>query len=411
MTLCHFTESGAPLNPIATYQPDIWVLLTQAPGDNDQCMALAEALDRPALIKRLDWHVTDAAEDRAMVRRLLAGTSDAQQWRRAIGLHAPWPRIVIACGRRSDRIGFWIKRQSGGHTKVVSIGRARRPVASYDLLVAPPQFSLPERSNVINLSLPLARRRAANDDHVPAGARRSNVRSNIVPVPKPWFTILLGGETKQFAACESVLVDVARRAQMAANRHGGSVVVSTSRRTPPSLLAAVERVLDRPYIYRWSEASTDENPYETLLHQSAALFVTADSASMILDGCASGTPTYVVEYPERLDLRRRWRRLLFRLIRSAVEGLYDWGLCRAGERLDHAQDWLHANGILRYPRDLRQLHASVYEMGLARPAASFDPSTLLARKAANDLTEISGIRKVAARCRALHGWTPRRAAE
>lgn len=395
------------MDTITAFQPNIWVLLTQKPGDNDQCLALAEALDRPALVKRLDWHGADAMEDRAMVRSLLAETSDAQQWRRAIGLHAPWPLIVIACGRRSDRVGFWIKRQSGGHTKVVSIGRAHWPVASYDLLIAPPQFSLPERSNVINLSLPMARRRAANDDHVPAGAKRSN----IVPVPKPWFTILLGGETTQFAACESVLVDVARRAQMAANRHGGSVVVSTSRRTPPSLLAAVERGLDRPHIYRWSEASADENPYETLLRQSAALFVTADSASMILDGCGSGTPTYVIEYPERLDLRRRWRRRLFRLIRSAVEGLRDWDLRRAGERLDHAQDWLHAHGILRYPRDLRQLHASVYQMGLARPAAFFDPSRLPARKAANDLAEISGIRKVAARCRALHGRTPRCAAE
>jgi mitochondrial fission protein ELM1 len=379
------------LNSIDTFRPNIWVLLSHAAGDNDQSMALAEALDRPAAIKRLDWPVANAAEDRAMIRRLLAETPEARQWRSDIGLHAPWPRLVICCGRRSTRAGFWIKRQSGGYTKVVSIGRARRPVASYDLLVAPPQFSLPERSNVVNLSLPMARRRAPLGATMPAPA---------LSVPKPWFTILLGGEVKQFAVSEQALMQVARRAQVAADGHGGSVVVSTSRRTPPSLLAAVERVLDRPYIYRWSDKAAD-NPYDLLLRQSAALFVTADSTSMILDCCGSGTPTYVIEYPERLDLRRRWRRNLFRHIRGTIELCHQWGFGRAGDEIDRAQDWLHEKGILRYPRDIRRFHAAVYDMGLARSSDDFDPAILPPRRIANDLTEASGIREAAARCRAL----------
>ncbi|HEV8392301.1 MAG TPA: ELM1/GtrOC1 family putative glycosyltransferase [Dongiaceae bacterium] len=395
------------MDTLATFHPDIWVLLTHASGDNDQCLALAEALDRPAAIKRLDWHVADAAEDRAAVRALLADTEDARSRRGELGLHGPWPRLVVCCGRRAGRVAFWIKQQSGGYTKIVSIGRARQPVESYDLVVAPPQFALPARANVIKLSLPMVRRRSANDDHVLAGARRSN----IVPVPKPWFTILLGGDTTQFEASESVLMEVALHAQMAADRHGGSVVISTSRRTPPSLLAAVESVLYRPHVYRWSGAAANDNPYDTLLSESAALFVTPDSASMILDACASGTPTYVIEYPERLDLRRRWRRRLFGYFRRAVESLDKWGLRRISERLDDAQDWLHDHGVLRYPRDLRRLHTSVYQQNLARPAALFDPSTLPPRKPANDLTEISGVREVAARCRALYDWALRRAAE
>jgi hypothetical protein len=384
------------MDTIATIQPNIWVLLTEKPGDNDQCLALAEALDRPTVVKRLDRQCADGVEERAMIADLLAETAEGEQQRSAIGLRGPWPRVVICCGRRSDEVGFWIKRQSGGYTKVVSIGRAHRPVASYDLLVALPQFLVPERSNVVRLPLPMARRRDGCSTIDGASAR-----SNIVPVPKPWFTLLLGGDVKQFEACERTLMDAARRAQMAADRHGGSVVISTSRRTPAASLAAVESVLDRPYVYRWSDDAAEENPYETLLRQSAALFVTADSISMIVDCCASSAPTYVIEYPEHLDLRRRWRRDLFRHIRRAVEGFRDRGLGRAGDRLDDAQEWLHAQGFLRYPRDLRQIHTSVYEMGLAQPANDFDPAMLPARKVANDLTEISGIRHAAARCLAL----------
>jgi hypothetical protein len=369
-------------------------------------MALAEALDRPFVIKQLAWPVADADEDRVRVRALLADTAAARRQREALGLHAPWPRLVLCCGRRADRVGFWIKRQSHGATKVVSIGRARRPLAAYDLLVAPPQFALPKRSNVIHLPLPLARPRRAR-----APQPTDNTRP-IIPVPKPWFTILLGGKVKQFAASEGRLVKVAKRAQLAAKLHGGSVIVSTSRRTPPALLAAVERVLDRPFIYRWSPAGTMQNPYDTLLHQSAALFVTADSVSMIADACEAGTPTYVIEYPDRQDLRRRWRADLFNQIRSIIGRCRDWGLERTGCRLERLQDWLHAKHILRYPRDLRRFHASVYGMGLARPAEAFDPAVMpVKRMPANDLIEISGVQEVAARCLTLHGRAARVAAE
>lgn len=394
----HRVNEHGILDTIATYEPDVWVLLTQSGGDNDQSLALAEALDSPCAVKRIDWRAAGSAQERAIISDLLAATPAAEHRRRAAGLHAPWPRIVICCGQRSERVGFWIKRQSGGRTKIVSVGRAHQPLDLYDLLAVPPQYALPERSNVINLPLPLSRPRRRPDDRSADPA----TRSNIIPVPKPWFTILLGGEVKQFAADERELVEVARRAQAAADRYGGSVVISTSRRTPPALLAAVERVLDRPYVYRWSEATAEENPYDTLLRQSAALFVTADSASMILDGCGSGTPTYVIEYPQRLDLARRCRRDMFRLIRWTVERCRGIGLRRAGDLLDRAQEWLHARGILRFPRDMRRLHASIYTMGLAQPVGVFDPARLPARsRIANDLTELSGVRHLAARCLAL----------
>ena len=388
------SDHGFDLDSASTSQPIIWTLLTQAPGDNGQCLALAEALDHPTEFRRLDWSVVDVAEDSAILRELLADTPEAEAWRDALDLCAPWPDLVICCGRRSDKVAFWIKRQSGGHTKIVSIGRARLSVALYDLLIAPPEFALPERANVVHIPLPMARQQERKPD---AAASRANV-----PVPKPWFAILLGGEVKQFASSERVLVEAARRAQAAAHRHGGSVVISTSRRTPRTLLAAVEGVLDRPYIYRWSAAGTAENPYQTLLLESAALFVTADSVSMVLDGCGSGTPTYVIEYPDRLDLTARLRRDLFRYTRKVITQLRNWGFAKASDALDDAQEWLHTRKILRYPRDLRRFHASVYKMGLAHPVSEFDPEVLPEpRRPGTDLTEVSGIRAVAARCLAL----------
>jgi mitochondrial fission protein ELM1 len=302
-------------------------------GDNEQSLALAEALSRPFVIKRLDW-TTDTDEDRILTRRLLSDIEEGRRWRRELGLHAPWPSLVICCGRRASRVAFWVKEQSGGRTKIVSIGRAHRAIEAYDLLVATPQFLLPRRPNVIGVRLPLARRRLVRTG-----------RNAVVPAPKPWFTILLGGEVTEFESSENTLKEVALRAQMAADRHGGSVIVCTSRRTPEAWIAAVESALFRPHVYRWSPAPANDNhgnengnPYGTLLRESACLFVTADSASMILDACGSGTPTYVIESPERLDIGRLWRRGMFGRISRLSEGLRQRGMLRASERLGAAQE-------------------------------------------------------------------------
>jgi uncharacterized protein len=388
---------------ISAFQPDIWILQTHASGDNEQCLALAEALDGPVTVKRLDWPT--GAEEHVITRLLLSGTEEGERQRRALGLQAPWPSLIVCCGRRASRVAFWVKKQSGGRTRIVSIGRAHRAIAEYDLLVGTPQFMLPRRPNVVGLRLPLARQK-----------RTRHARNAVVSAPKPWFTILLGGEVKEFDTAASTLKEAALRAQMAADRHGGSVIVCTSRRTPEAWIDAVEGALFRPRVYRWSpapdnHANDNGNPYDMLLRESACLFVTADSASMILDGCGSGTPTYVIESPERLHLRRSWRRGLFNRLSGLSESLRQRGLMRAAEHIDTTQDWLHARRILRYPRDLRRIQDAVYMLNLAQPSSSFDAEMLPVREAARDLTRMSGLAEVIARCRALQGRIPRRAAE
>jgi len=379
----------------------IWVLLTNATGDNAQCLELAELLDMPFRLIHVDWRASNAAQDRLAAKQLLADTREAQEKRRTIGLQAPWPKIVIGSGRRSGRIGLWIKARSEGRTKYIAIGRARAQPNRYDLLVAPPQFALPDRPNIVRLRLPLvcSNRRLTYE----RALKRSTTIDHLIPVPRPWFSILLGGEVKEFKTSEQALIEVARTVQAAAEKHGGSVVVSTSRRTPEMALRAVKAALDeRAYIYRWSPSDREHNPYQELLACSAALFVTADSASMISDACASGIPTYIIEYPPRRDIRRAWRRSLFRAIQATVAFCHRLGWIRASRSLDRAQEWLHNNKLLRYPRDLRRLLAAVYDLGLAQPAATFHWQSLPShRKSAHDQLHRIDVQDLIARCHDL----------
>ena len=368
--------------------PEIWVVLTHAIGDNDQCLALAEALGRPFRTISLDWPKSGRAFDRAQFDELLREDMKGRVRRALIGLSAPWPRLVICCGHRADPLAFWIKGQSGGCAKVVTIGRPHSALAHYDLVVAPPEYMLPARANVIHLPISMARTRSEHDQDQPAAP---------ILAPKPWFTILLGGRVKQFLESEATLKQVAVSAQLAADRYGGSVMVSSSRRTPPWMLAAVESELTAPTVYQWSSRNAD-NPYWAFLQRSAAVFVTGDSTAMIRDACHSGAPTYLIELPDRMDIRRYGRRRLFGLIRKAAQLLRNSGLQGMAEAVDRGQDWLHAKDILRYPRDLRRFHSKVYEMGVARSAADFDPSGIAARRDVEHLLDASGVRMARDRC-------------
>jgi len=370
---------------------DIWVLLTHAEGDNNQCLALAETIGLPHVVRRVDWPASNPTVDRDRLANLLRDDERAQRQRQALGLLAPWPRIVICCGHRSDPVAFWIRRQSRGFTRVVAMGRARESIGEYDLLVTAPPFMLPERPNVIHLPMSLVRQgRMASAGKVAA----------LTAAPPPWFTILLGGPVKQFVCGETVLRETALRAQAAEERTGSSVVVATSRRTPPDLLAALESVIHNPCILRWS-GGREPSPYVALLHQSAGLFVTADSISMIGDGCGSGTPTYIIELPERIDFRRLSRRVLYRLIRAVSRGLRHIHLRSLAEEVDRTQDWLHGKRVLRYPRDLRRFHAKVYELCLAQPAGAFNPAVLPARQAPKPLVGEPTVRAITSRCLSL----------
>jgi mitochondrial fission protein ELM1 len=380
------------------HSSEIWVLISQKPGDNNQSIALADVIGLPYVIKRLDW-AAEANEERPVSDDLLRDTAHAADARRRLGLRAPWPRAVICCGRRAERFAQWIKRQSNERTKIFKIGRACRSLANYDLLIATPQFPVPPLRNVVEIGLPPTfGSPQVKPDLSPAvhlGIHRA--------FPKPWFTILLGGEVKQFNPSAKALKMGARNIQEAADRSGGSVLISTSRRTQDKMLSAITGGLTRePYIYRWSPEESQRNPYLMLLRESACIFVTADSISMMMDASHFGAPTFIIELPERFNLQAWWELATFKSLMAAGQWSSRLGAKTGSKHVHLFLNWMHRRGIARFPKDISRLHASLYARGLARPISAFDPSFVPLRFEPSEGTAVSPqLNEVAARCRAL----------
>lgn len=111
----------------------LWALTDDRPGNNVQVLGVAKALGWTTEEKAIRY--TGFARLPNIVRgATLAGVADSSREQ----FSAPWPDVVIAAGRRSAPVARWIKRQSGGKTKLVQImfpGRAG--AKEFDVIAVP----------------------------------------------------------------------------------------------------------------------------------------------------------------------------------------------------------------------------------------------------------------------------------
>ena len=168
-------------------KPRTWLLLSDKLGDNAQVHALSQAIGWPATIKTLqmrDRYVLGKPRFRPSLQHIDLERSDK--------LEAPWPDLIITIGRRPSMVALWIKQQNPS-VKIVLVGRPKRWLERFDLIIAPPQFQMPQAPNVFQLKLPLMR---ADEERVNDAAERW--RSRLADMPRPLTAVLVGGQTRPF---------------------------------------------------------------------------------------------------------------------------------------------------------------------------------------------------------------------
>ncbi len=279
----------------AQSEADVWALVGGKPGDDAQVLALAAALGRAFAVKRLGF--------RGLYRvpNLLAFAPFGLDRARSDALAPPWPRLVIAVGRRAVPVARWIRRQSGGRTRLVHLGRPRAPYRWFDLIVTTPQYGVPARANVLTIPLPLG-----------AGA---SGKPSFDDLPRPRIGVLIGGASGAWRLAEPARLG--EGLGRLARRHSGSLLVTTSRRTGHEAEALIA-ALDAPArVHRFGQGA---NPYGAILAAADAFVVTADSASMMADAAATGHALLLAPAAYRPTLGQR-----LTAAAASVPG-YDWAV-------------------------------------------------------------------------------------
>lgn len=269
-------------------QRRIWVLLGPRTGDNNQALALAEALDLPFETRSLAYNALQAL---SVWLGPTAATVDRISRRH---VEPPWPDLVIAIGRRSVPVARWIKRRNGGRTKLVRIGHPRIDPRLFDLVVTTRQYPVPPGDNVVLLPLAMSR---FSTPPKPTVEETEWLES----LATPRRLLAVGGATKYWSLSAEHVAEAATRLQ----QRPGTLIVVTSRRTDPQVTEAVGKVL-MPAAQLVDGAFPR---FPVLLNQADEIFVTGDSVSMLSEAILTGKPVGLVPIEQDEKGRRKLGRV------------------------------------------------------------------------------------------------------
>ncbi len=286
--------------------PRVWVLHSYRAGENRQIRGLAERLGLPWVGKQLCYR--PSAGTVGMLRRVsLAGIDPA----RSDPLTPPWPDLLISAGLRNEPVARWVRTQSGGRTHIVFLGRTWVSPDELDLLITTPQYRLDHHPRVMHNLL---------TQHDVTPYRLSEAREIWEPrfahLARPRLGALVGGRSGPYAFGPQTAMRLARTLDDLRARAGGSVVVTTSARTPGWVGEILERDLRGPrLVHRWRPGDA-ENPYLGILACCDELVVSGDSVAMLSEAAATGSPVRIFPLhdrgPEDRDVQASLYRLLMR---------------------------------------------------------------------------------------------------
>lgn len=258
-----------------------WTLTDGHAGNRRQADALAAAL-RCGPVQ--EWNLKPQAPWRAWAPRRFPGATHAFGKEFAEALAHP-PRLAIGCGRQAA-LATRLLRERG--SQAVQILDPRIDTRHWDLVIAPQHDGL-AGENVISLlgslnpvdELWLAHARAAF--------------ASFADLPQPRTAVLLGGPSKHAGFNLDAFQQLAARLDGALARDGGSILATTSRRTPAEVIdALLQRYADMPGLI-WVGEAQGVNPYPGLLAWADRIVVSADSVNMVSEACATHSPVFVHE--------------------------------------------------------------------------------------------------------------------
>jgi hypothetical protein len=245
-----------------------WALTTGETGMRTQARGLAQA-------------IADRVEEKTVVRTWLSA------WPHRMA--APWPDIIVSCGRRAARYALRARQASGGRLLAIHVQDPRWRAGDFDLVIAMEHDAIAPGPNVIKVATALHDLTPAN-----LAAAAAAWTERLAPLGRPLVGVMIGGDLRgrRFSLDDGRrLLAGLRRLQTDA---GAALAITPSRRTPDAVIQLFRHAFaDNPRVLLWDRAS--ENPYRPILALADRLIVTSDSVSMISEALATPHPVEVFD--------------------------------------------------------------------------------------------------------------------
>ena len=265
----------------------IWSLMDDRRGSVGQAKGVLEALDAS---------VFDVCE-KNIVYTKFAGLPNWLRGRSLLGLSAeskklitaPYPDYVLSISRRTVPVARYIKKKSP-QTKIIQLMHpGKTGLTDFDLVIVPEHDKNKQRCENIRYIVGCPHRVTS----AYLASARAQWQEKFAALPQPLTAVIIGGSIKGKPFPVEDVKDLCARIRQLKEKIGGSLLITTSRRTGPEAENIIKKELaDFPqYPYFWG--SEGENPYAGFLACADNIVITADSVSMCCEATGTGKPIYL----------------------------------------------------------------------------------------------------------------------
>ncbi len=258
---------------------EVWAVTDGAAGNERQAVALARALGVEPHVFRLNarppW--------RWFAPHVIKGAQYAFGSDFTARLRGELPTLAIGCGRQSALALQLLARRSNHACRTVQILDPRIDSRLFDLVIAPAHDGLYE-DNVIHT-------RGSLHEVGDAWLARARVDwPQFAALPGPRTAVLLGGSNSALSLSEGYWRQLATLLGQWITRDGGSLLITTSRRSPEWLREAARAEFSAVPGVQWHGPDDGPNPYPGLLAWADRIVVTPDSVNLLSEACATTVP-------------------------------------------------------------------------------------------------------------------------
>lgn len=265
----------------------IWSLMDDRRGSVGQALGVLGALDSSefAIIeKKIVYNKLAALPNWLRGRSLIGLTKESKA-----EIKPPFPEFVLSISRRTAPVARYIKKLSP-NTKIIQLMHAGNAgLEEFDLVVVPEHDKNKKYCSNIHYIVGCPHRMTPKylDD------ARIKWQPVFAKLPQPLTAVIIGGAIKGKPFPLEDVSEMCRQIKALKAEIGGSILLTTSRRTGSDAEKIIKAELaDIPqYAYYWGD--TRDNPYAGFLACADNIVITADSVSMCCEATATNRPTYL----------------------------------------------------------------------------------------------------------------------
>lgn len=209
-----------------------------------------------------------------------------------------WPEWAIGAGEATASLLLAIKQVSNDKTKIAICLDPKQHHNAFDAIILPEYEAIAIDSANVLCTVGLIN--PVNPDYLKTALQ--DYTAGLYPLlseanlPSPRYAVLVGGDYVGGKISPEMMQDLGGQLVQMLAQTGGSLMISTSPRTPQATADALRKAISSvPYVfYDYPRDRNQTNPYAAMLGLADGIIATGDSVRMCSEACSTGKEVRIV---------------------------------------------------------------------------------------------------------------------